>query len=358
MNIEVTNANQLPVPTWRWLKLNSTTIACDNPGNFVFIKPEIKNLTNDIEFANHKLANFPEITTGIGDNAKEFAQNHAAQINSFTIKENAQLEKPLILTYKLADNNFFVDDNYILAKKNSKATIILAYTSDYNASGLHGSSVKVYAEENAQIEVIQLQTLGKNYTNFDDIGATSEADSVVKINQIELGALKNWLGINVELTSAKAQTHIKNSYLAKENQVIDMNYVVNIYGKKTETTILSRGILMHNAEKTMRGTLDFKRGSKGAVGNESEEVLLLDSDIRNKSIPIILCGEEDIEGNHAASIGEMDEQQLFYLRTRGLNDEQIRHMQIESKIQLICNELPEELHSYVLDYKQEAFKNE
>ncbi len=181
---------------------------------------------------------------------------------------------------------------------------------------------------------------------------------MVKVNQIELGAQKNWVGTNVDLTEKKAQTHLKSTYLTKENQVLDMNFVVNIWGKKTESTIVSNGILMHNAQKTLRGTLDFKRGSKGSVGNESEDVLLLDSDIQNKSIPLILCGEEDIEGNHAASIGEMDEEALYYLKTRGLNDAQIRHMQIESRIQLICNELPEELHEYVLDYKQEAFKNE
>ncbi len=358
MDIKITNVNTLPVPTWRWLKLNDTTVSCSDTGNFVQIKPQIDNLTDDVELTHQKKESFPEINTGMGNNTKEFAQNHAAQINFFTVKENAKIEEPIILTYKLADNNFFVDDNYIVAKKNSKATIVIAYTSEYNAGGFHGSSVKIYAEENAQIEVVQLQTLGKNYTNFDDIGAGGADNAVIKTYQIELGSNKNWIGTNIDLTADKMQTHLKNSYLAKENQALDINYVVNIWGKKTDSTIISKGILMNNAKKTLRGTLDFKRGSKGSVGNESEEVLLLDPDIQNKSIPLILCSEEDIEGNHSASIGEIDEQQLFYLYSRGLNDAQIRHMQIESKIQLICNELPQQLHSLVLDYKQEAFKDE
>ncbi len=358
MNLEIKNANKLPEPTWRWLKLNSTTVSCENPGTYVTLQPQVSNLNDDVELGGQPFADFPKINTGMGDEAKEFAQNHAGKVNNIKIKRDAQLEKPIIFTYKLADNNFFVDDNYIYAEKNSKATVIFAYTSDYQAKGFHGSSVKIFAEENAQIEVVQLQTLGQGYYSFDDVGATSAPSAVVKVNQIELGAQKNWVGTNVDLTEKKAQTHLKSTYLTKENQVLDMNFVVNIWGKKTESTIVSNGILMHNAQKTLRGTLDFKRGSKGSVGNESEDVLLLDSDIQNKSIPLILCGEEDIEGNHAASIGEMDEEALYYLKTRGLNDAQIRHMQIESRIQLICNELPEELHEYVLDYKQEAFKNE
>ena len=133
-----------------------------------------------------------------------------------------------------------------------------------------------------------------------------------------------------------------------------MNYIVNILGQKTKTNLTTNGILMHNAQKTHRATLDFKQGCKGSIGTEAENVLLLDEDIYNKSIPLILCGEDDIEGNHSASIGEMDKEQLFYLQTRGLNERQIRQMQIDSKLQLITTNLPEELHTYISTYQQEA----
>ena len=55
---------------------------------------------------------------------------------------------------------------------------------------------------------------------------------------------------------------------------------------------------------------------------------------------------------------EMDKEQLFYLQTRGLNERQIRQMQIDSKLQLITTNLPEELHPYISTYQQEAFYHE
>ncbi len=358
MNIEIKNANTLPVPTWRWLKLNDSVISCPDPGSWAQLAPRLDNPVSGITVTAVKPDKFPEITTGIGKNAKEFAEAHAGTVRNIIIEENTQAAAPVILTYKLGDSNFFVDDNYIYAKKNSKTTIVFAYDSDYNAGGFHASSTKIYAEENAEIEVIQLQTLGKNYYNFDDVGSDSAANATVQVKQLELGGIKNWLGICSNLTKDKSQAHIKSSYIAQQNQFVDINYVVDIYGKNTESTVICNGILMHNAHKVMRGSLDFKRGSKGSVGNESEDVLLLDPGIINRSIPLILCGEEDIEGNHAASIGEMDENELYYLRTRGLSDKDIRHMQIESRVQLICNELPEVLHPLVLEFKQEAYKNE
>ena len=70
--------------------------------------------------------------------------------------------------------------------------------------------------------------------------------------------------------------------------------------------------------KLFRGSIDFVKGCAGSVGNEKEDVLLLGDDVVNQTIPLILCAEEDVEGNHGASIGELDEKTLFYLMSRGI----------------------------------------
>ena len=57
--------------------------------------------------------------------------------------------------------------------------------------------------------------------------------------------------------------------------MLDMNYIVNILGQKTKTNLTTNGILMHNAQKTHRATLDFKQGCKGSIGTEAENVFYL-----------------------------------------------------------------------------------
>ena len=69
---------------------------------------------------------------------------------------------------------------------------------------------------------------------------------------------------------------------------------------------------MDAAEKIFRGTIDFVRGSADSVGAETEQVLLLGDDVVNKTIPVILCAEENVQGSHGAAIGELDEETLFY----------------------------------------------
>ncbi len=97
-----------------------------------------------------------------------------------------------------------------------------------------------------------------------------------------------------------------------------MNYVARHHGRKTESLMESSGVLSGEAFKLFRGTIDFVKGCPGSVGNEKEDVLLLGDDVVNQTIPLILCAEEDVEGNHGASIGELDEKTLFYLMSRGL----------------------------------------
>ena len=80
--------------------------------------------------------------------------------------------------------------------------------------------------------------------------------------------------------------------------------VANHFGEKTMSYINSDWALRGQAHKVFRGTIDFKRGSSGAEGQEEERVLLLGDDVENKTIPLILCAQEDVKGNHGATIGE------------------------------------------------------
>ena len=100
------------------------------------------------------------------------------------------------------------------------------------------------------------------------------------------------------------------------------------------------GVLTGNADKILRGTIDFRRGAKRGVGHESEDVLLFSPHARNRTAPLILCGEEEVEGQHAASIGRLDEAKLYYLRSRGLNDAQARRLMVDARFAPAIEKIP------------------
>ena len=93
--------------------------------------------------------------------------------------------------------------------------------------------------------------------------------------------------------------------------------------------------------KLCRGTIDLRRGAKGALGNELEDVLLMDDNVINQTIPVILCDEEDVEGNHGATIGRIDEALLFYLESRGMTEAEVYEMMAGARIDSVIHKIPD-----------------
>ena len=123
---------------------------------------------------------------------------------------------------------------------------------------------------------------------------------------------------------------------------LDVNVEAVHLGRKTESAIHASGVMSGESGKILRGTIDLRKGCKGAVGNEIEEVLLLDPGVRNRSVPVILCAEEDVVGNHGATIGRLDEELAFYLQTRGLSREQVEQMMARARLDAVIRKIPDE----------------
>lgn len=157
--------------------------------------------------------------------------------------------------------------------------------------------------------------------------------------QVVVGKGDVYDGIWTELQKDHASLQAEIGYLLQNQQKFDVNLNVRHFGKVTESTIQADGTLMDAAEKIFRGTIDFVRGSADSVGAETEQVLLLGDDVVNKTIPVILCAEENVQGSHGAAIGELDEETLFYFGARGMDRTQAENTmaraKLEAKIQKI-----------------------
>ncbi|HAJ74036.1 MAG TPA: Fe-S cluster assembly protein SufD, partial [Lachnospiraceae bacterium] len=71
-------------------------------------------------------------------------------------------------------------------------------------------------------------------------------------------------------------------------------------------------------------------------------VLMMDDGVSNQTIPLILCGEEDVSGNHGATIGRLDEKLMFYMQSRGMNTEEIYEMMARARIDAVIRKIPDE----------------
>ena len=167
------------------------------------------------------------------------------------------------------------------------------------------AELRLTAAEGAHLRVVQLLNPTRGAVLRHELSAQLAEHAKLDLISLQLGdgaALRADLG-----------------YLARRSDTADIDLTVEQLGKSTVSEIHASGALMERAKKVFRGTIDFKRGSAGSVGSENETVLLLGEDAENKTVPVILCAEENVEGSHGATIGELDVDTLFYFASRGID---------------------------------------
>ena len=110
-----------------------------------------------------------------------------------------------------------------------------------------------------------------------------------------------------------SKNNVDTIYLGKEEEVFDFNYIGELRGEKTEINIEAEGALKDSAKKHFKGTIDFKRGCKKAKGNENEFCMLLSDKARSIALPMLLCSEEDVEGNHSSACRKSAEIKSYFI---------------------------------------------
>ena len=130
-------------------------------------------------------------------------------------------------------------------------------------------------------------------------------------------------------------------------------------GSQTACEIDTSGALKDAAKKVFRGTIDFKTGSSNSVGNEKETVLMLGDDVVNKTVPLILCAEENVVGNHGATIGELDDETLFYFESRGISRAQAENILARASIERFARTVDDEaLRAQILQTLEEELNDD
>jgi hypothetical protein len=341
-----TIVNPIPVQTWNWLGVNGTKLENEIPAIGTYKKQPLKISNSAVSITkldqqNQKYPVLNELNAGLNEELQEFVQ--ANQNSGFCIEIAAddQLKEPMLLQYELDDQDkTLVDHHLILAHKNSEATIVIGYQSTDESKGFHNGITQVYAEQGAIVHLVKVQMLSDQDIHLDAIGVFVESDAQVDITTVELGAAQTITSCKTNLAGDNSVVQVQSIYFGDKERKLDMNYVVSHQGKKSIGTMEIHGALMDKSQKTFRGTLDFLKGSRGAVGNEAEEIVLLSPNVRNRSVPLMLSGESDVEGHHAVSIGKMDEDKLFYLMSRGLSLSDAEKLVVEASFQPALDKIP------------------
>lgn len=327
MQVYLKSINPLPVLTWNRLGVNSASLQAE-----AHVQPAaVPQAPEDVA----------AVETGMGAETVAFVAQNCTECHVYE-SAGSEAETPYVQQYTLTAGQGLVDRTCIRAKAGSSITVVQSYVAGDDSACFHGGLTQIIAEKGAHVRLVQVQLLNDASTHFDDVGALIGDDATVEVVQVELGGAQAFAGCLGALQGYQSKLDIKTAYLGDNSRKLDFNYVARQTGRKTNSEIHAAGALFGRSEKVFRGTIDFRKGAARSTGHESEDTLLFSPDARNRTVPLILCTEEDVEGQHAATIGKINAQRMYYLQSRGLSEAEAKHLVVLAQFAPVFAEVPDE----------------
>lgn len=365
-NLSFNNLNKTPVRTKSWLNVNDITLKD-------YKAPEIGEFDNDKITGNDiEGVTIEKLTKGkvflldkkfVYGVSEELVKQGELDFNRgylINISRNAKVKGPIMIEFNMdAKNNTLVDNILIVAEEESNAKVIIKYNSLDNSEGYHNGICKVFAKENSNIQVVKVNLLNNNTMNFDSNLSDVKYNGKVDFVSVDLGGKNSITNYHGDLVEDNSESTLSSIYLGGDSKVIDMNYVMTHRGRRSKAEITTKGALRGEANKIFRGTLDFKRGATRSVGVEDEYCMMLSPKVKAKALPLLLCEEDDVSGEHAAASGKIDEAKLFYLMSRGLSYNDARRVIIEGAFNPIIDKIDcEKIREEIIASIKECLDNE
>ena len=353
-NVLINRANVPAAQTWNRLRANSLSVTVPDHADAGKVYLPLPRL-------------FERIECGMGQEVTDYVESQAFKSDFYNVPARTKREEPIVVAVSAAQNQ--CANTGIIVREGAEATVVIAAFagdasdggdapagSDANDDALPTSAAltRIVVEAGAKLHLIEMLGVNEGQQHLESVGLEIHQDAAVDVKQYALGGSTVGLGLTANLVGARARLDLNNRYHATHEETLDINHLVRMRGTSTRAQLTESGVLNEAAKKTLRATIDLVRGAKDAQGNEIETVMILGDDVVNKTMPVILCDEDDVAGNHGATIGSVSPEQLDYLAARGLSRQAAEQLFIRALFEDAIINAPEEISHRVAVERCEA----
>ncbi len=238
------------------------------------------------------------------------------------IPKNVTIEQPLhSLYWGAGDEKAYFNHILVWLEEGAQATFVHEFASPHNqenAQSLHDGIIEIHVGRNARLNFVELQSWGKNIWSF-----TRERARVMGDGHLEwiFGAMGTHLTKNfsdIDLMEPGAMGRMSGFYFTSDDQHLDHDTQQNHMAKNTTSDLLYKGALMDDSRSVWQGMIYVAPGAIGTDGYQANRNLILSKGARADSIPGLEILADDVRCTHGATVGKIDEDQLFYLLSRGI----------------------------------------
>ena len=285
------------------------------------------------------------MTECVSPHLHKFAALHAAVWSGGTfiyVPKGVKLTKPLQAYFRMnAKKGGQFEHTLIIVDEGAHCHYIEGCSApQYNASSIHAGCVEVVVKNNARMRYTSIENWSRNTFNLNTKVASVHDDAIMEWINGNLGAGVTMLYPCSILKGDRSKSDSIGIAFANEGQHQDTGSKVIHIGKDTSSTIVSKSISKNGGIATYRGLLTIGKNAANAKSSVNCDALMMDNKSQSNTYPTMNIKNNSADIAHEATVGKISEDQIFYLMSRGISEEQAIQMIVSGFIEPIVKNLP------------------
>lgn len=260
------------------------------------------------------------------------------------VPKNVQVEVPVQALFLTDDaNTSFSPHVLIVAEQFASVTYVDNFVSEGNLNNLvQNGVVEVIVKPGATVNFASVHNLNDSITDLTYRRAVVENDATINwvIGEMNYGnAMSDTTSI---LKGNGSNSDAKVICVGTNDQKLNITTRAVHFGKNSSSDMITRAVMRDESTAIINGITKIEKAATGANGQQTEKVLMLSPKARGDANPILLIDEDDVKAGHAASVGQVNPDQIHYLMSRGITREEAQRLVIYGFLAPVVSEIPME----------------
>ena len=265
------------------------------------------------------------------------------------VPSNLIVDKPIhFLTCLSEDGHSTISRNVIFMGESSKATIVQElYSPNIQTQQAYLELMNTSLEANAQLDVTTLQMMDQHAVTFSTRRTDLAQDAKVNWYSGLFGSMLSRYKIEYFLNGTGASSNDSEVIFGNNEQSFDIQTNVNHESPSTEGRVVEKSILRNKSKSLFKGMIRIKENAAKSNSFLSGRSILLDKDAKSDAIPGLEIFTNDVKATHSASVAQIDEEQIFYLKTRCLSNEEAERTIVEGFLEPLSRKMSFQVRAWI-----------
>lgn len=258
------------------------------------------------------------------------------------VPRGVRIDKPIRVTRWISEEGAaFFSRTLIVAESTSQLSYVDEILSDdFAAQTLASAAVEVIARDGAQVQYVSLQRMGRGVFYQSEQSTLAGRDATLDSLNVTLGASVSRVDLGARLMGSGSSSNMMGLYFGDGKQHFDHNTSQDHQAPSARSDLLYKGALDDRSRAAFRGIIRVRPGAQQTDAYQTNRNLLLSDRARADSLPNLEIEADDVKCSHGSTVGQLDQEHLFYLMSRGLSRERAERLVVLGFLGEVLSRLP------------------